>query len=156
MITMKRKANQLDEMQEQELLRIEHNACWIAFFGLAAAIIGQHLLIPDEAAAPSGETIVLLVMCAYMAAACARKGIWDRRLANNAKTNALLSLLAGGITFILMFLRVHHYFPDKPVGTLCAAAVSGIGCFFLCWIAISLLGRETKKRQAELEKEPEE
>ena len=30
MTIMKRKANQLDEMQEQELLKIEHSACWIA------------------------------------------------------------------------------------------------------------------------------
>ena len=156
MTIMKRKANQLDEMQEQELLKIEHNACWIAFFVLAAVIIGQHLLIPDEAAAPIGETVILLVMCVYMAAACARKGIWDRRLANNARTNLAVSLLAGVITFFLMFIRVHHYYPDKPVGALCAGVFSGIGCFFLCWIAVSLLGRETKKRQAELEKEPEE
>ncbi len=156
MTIMKRKVNQLDEMQEQELLKIEHNACWIAFFGLAAAIIGQHLLIPEESAAPIGETVILLVMCVYMAAACARKGIWDRRLANNARTNIAMSLLAGVVSFLLMFLRVHHYFPDKPVGSLAAGAAGGIGCFFLCLIVISLLGKETKKRQAELEKEPEE
>ena len=152
----KNKGNRLDEMQELQLLRIEHNACWIAFFGLAAAIIIQHLLIPDVAAASMGETVILLVVGIYMSAACARKGIWDRKLENNARTNGAISLLAGVISFCLMFIRVRLNFPDKPVGALCAGAITGIGCFFLCWVVISILGRETKKRQAELEKEPEE
>ena len=28
------KKSNLDEMQEQELLKIEHNGCWLAFWGL--------------------------------------------------------------------------------------------------------------------------
>ncbi len=28
--------NRLDEMQEQKMLQIEHNACWLAFWGLLA------------------------------------------------------------------------------------------------------------------------
>ena len=39
---MKRK-NNLDEMQELELLKIEHNGCWIAFWGLIIAIVVQNL-----------------------------------------------------------------------------------------------------------------
>ena len=35
---MRRKKSNLDEMQEQELLKVEHNGCWIAFWGLLAAI----------------------------------------------------------------------------------------------------------------------
>ena len=37
---MKRKSN-LDEMQEQELLKIEHNGCWLAFWGLLIVMIIQ-------------------------------------------------------------------------------------------------------------------
>lgn len=36
---MRRKKINLDEMQEQELLTVEHNGCWIAFWSLLAAII---------------------------------------------------------------------------------------------------------------------
>ena len=32
------KKNNLDEMQEQELLKIEHNGCWLAFWGLLAVM----------------------------------------------------------------------------------------------------------------------
>lgn len=37
---MKKKTN-LDEMQEKQLLHIEHNACWIAFWSLFAAVYIQ-------------------------------------------------------------------------------------------------------------------
>ena len=32
------KKNNLDEMQEQELLKIEHNGCWLAFWLLFASM----------------------------------------------------------------------------------------------------------------------
>ena len=32
------KKNNLDEMQEQELLKIEHNGCWLAFWGMLAVM----------------------------------------------------------------------------------------------------------------------
>ena len=35
------KKSNLDEMQEQKLLKIEHNGFWFAFFGLFAAIMIQ-------------------------------------------------------------------------------------------------------------------
>ena len=34
-----KKKNKLDEMQEQKLLRIEHNGCWFAFWALIAAML---------------------------------------------------------------------------------------------------------------------
>ena len=33
--------NRLDEMQEQKMLQTEHNACWLAFWGLLAALGGE-------------------------------------------------------------------------------------------------------------------
>ena len=41
---MKRK-NNLDEMQEQELLKIEHNGCWLAFWGLLISMIVQSCIL---------------------------------------------------------------------------------------------------------------
>ena len=35
------KKNNLDEMQEQELLKIEHNGYWLAFWGLLTAIVAE-------------------------------------------------------------------------------------------------------------------
>lgn len=41
---MKKQKNRLDEMQEQKLLQIEHTGCWLAFYGMFAAIFVQIFL----------------------------------------------------------------------------------------------------------------
>lgn len=71
------KHNNLDEMQEQELLKIEHNGCWLAFWGLLLAIIVQAISGKGD---PFGEWILFMLLAVYMGIACMRKGIWDRRL----------------------------------------------------------------------------
>ena len=38
------KQNKLDEMQEQALLKIEHNGCWFAFWGLLVMMAAEALL----------------------------------------------------------------------------------------------------------------
>lgn len=38
---MKLPKNNLDEMQEHKLLKIEHNGCWFAIWSLLAAIFIQ-------------------------------------------------------------------------------------------------------------------
>ena len=44
------KKSNLDEMQEQAMLKIEHNGCWFAFWGLLAAMGIQMLLqVPGKA-----------------------------------------------------------------------------------------------------------
>lgn len=35
----KLRRNRLDERQEQKMLQIEHNGCWIAFWGLAISLL---------------------------------------------------------------------------------------------------------------------
>src|SRR3712207_7310302 len=60
MIMMKK--NKLDEMQEQKLLKIEHNGMWIAFWGLLAAILFQTIF---EKGNFTGEWIVFMVMSLY-------------------------------------------------------------------------------------------
>ena len=38
---MKKTKSNLDELQELKLLKIEHNGCWLAFWGLLAVILTQ-------------------------------------------------------------------------------------------------------------------
>ena len=42
------KKNNLDERQEQTLLHIEKNGCWIAFWGLLAALMIQMISYAGE------------------------------------------------------------------------------------------------------------
>ena len=148
------KNNKLDEMQEQKLLKIEHNGCWGAFWGLLAAMVIQ-LLTGAEPQAVAGEWLVFMALALYMGVACMHAGIWDRRLSNSWKVNLVISLIAalcvGLFQFAFTYLRYH-----EPVGSLWGAAILTGVTFVLCFAAISIAGRITKKRQAALNSEPEE
>ena len=108
------KKSNLDERQEQELLRIERNGFWLAFWLLVAALLVQMVFVGNTMMA-MGESIILLVISLYIAIACLKAGIWDRRLKANSSTNVIASLIAGAAMGIVMFLRVFRKFPDKPI-----------------------------------------
>ena len=59
------KKSNLDEMQEQELLKIEHNGCWLAFWGLLAVMAIQMVMgVPGTQML--GEWIVFMVLALYL------------------------------------------------------------------------------------------
>ena len=67
------KKSNLDEMQEQALLKIEHNGCWLAFWGLLAAMALQMVMrVPGRQML--GEWIVFMALSLYIVIACLRKG----------------------------------------------------------------------------------
>ena len=151
---MKKMKSNLDEMQEQELLKIEHNGCWIAFWGLLAVIAVQSLIFGNtDIRMLAGESTVFLALSVYLAIACTRRGIWDRRIPMNTKTNALVSAvtaLAFGAFCALMIYKNYH----KPAGTAAAALIIMIITFCLCFIALTIAMKKTEKRKKQLEEEP--
>lgn len=86
------KANQLDEMQEQTLRKIESQGFWLLWVGLLAAILVQPLLQVPSAQIP-GEFTVFLAADGYLLLQCLRNGIVWKSL--------LSEILAGIFTFIL-------------------------------------------------------
>lgn len=148
------KNNKLDEMQEQKLLRIEHNGCWGAFWGLLLAMIIQ-MLTGAEPQAVAGEWTVFMLLAIYLGVACVRAGIWDRRLEMNFKTNLLISVIAAAAAglFLGFFTYVRY---QKPQGSLAAGLIIAGCTFVLCLVALTVAARITKKRQLALEREPDE
>ncbi len=148
--------NNLDEMQEQELLKIEHNGCWLAFWGLLIAMVVQSFAFGNmDFKTLAGEWIVFMVLALYLAFACARRGIWDRKLAMNTKTNLIISGIAGiamGLFNAVMVFKNYH----KPVGTIAAAVIIALITFILCFVVLSIMMNQTKKRKAAMEAEPED
>ena len=149
------KKSNLDERQEQELLRIERNGFWLAFWLLVAALLVQMVFVGNTMMA-MGESIILLVISLYIAIACLKAGIWDRRLKANSSTNVIASLIAGAAMGIVMFLRVFRNFPDKPIGSISAGVFTAIFVFALCFIALTISMRAYKKKTEALEEEPED
>ena len=150
---MKMKSN-LDEMQEQELLKIEHNGCWLAFWGLLIAMIVQSFAFGNmDFRTLAGEWIVFMMLALYLAFACVRKGIWDRKLAMNTKTNLITSAIAGIVMGIFNAVMVFKNF-HKPAGTAIAAVIVAAITFIICFAALTVAMTVTKKRKATLDAEP--
>ena len=148
MIVMKK--NNLDEMQEQELLKIEHNGCWLAFWGLLAVMAVQMVMrVPGRQML--GEWIVFMSLSLYIAIACLRKGIWDRRLKANWKTNLVGSLIAAVATGSLVAL--YNPYLSEPLDYVLVAGLTGGFTFVLCFAALSISMKLYKKRREKLDQE---
>ena len=144
------KKSNLDEMQEQELLKIEHNGCCLAFWGLLAVMAVQMVMrVPGRQML--GEWIVFMALSLYIAIACLRKGIWDRHLKANRKTNLIISLLAGAAAGIL--ITVSNPYLSEPLDYVLVAGISGGFTFVLCFAALSIGMKLYKKRREKLEQE---
>lgn len=152
---MKKNKNNLDEMQEQKLLHIEHTGYWIGFWGLLAAVYIQIAMGNGGFQRLGGEIIVLGIMSVYLLAGCLKNGIWDRSLKPNLKTNLTVSLItglaAGGFWGVLSYRNYH-------------ALAGSIATFVIIFIfgggsALALLSLFTaiyKKRAKKLEQADEE
>ena len=144
------KKSNLDEMQEQALLKIEHNGCWLAFWGLLAAMALQMVMrVPGRQML--GEWIVFMALSLYIVIACLRKGIWGRRLKAGWKTNLVGSLLAAVITGILVTLS--NPYLSEPLDYVLVAGLTGGFTFVLCFAALSVCTKLYRNRRNKLDKE---
>ncbi len=153
---MKKNRNYLDERQEQTLLQIEHNGCWLAFWGLAAALVVQRFFFDYDFRNLAGEYIVFVALALYIAVSCLRQGIWDRRLKPDTSSNLIVSLTAAFITGILGFVRTVKSFPDKIAGSLASGIVYAVITFTVCLAVLQFSAGLFRKKQAKLEEEPQE
>lgn len=145
------KKSNLDEMQEQALLKIEHNGCWLAYWGLLAAIAVQTAM-GVTFAQMLGEWIVLMVLCLYIVIACLRKGIWGRSLKANWRTNLIGSLIAAAAVGILTAIAFHGNIRE-PLDFVLIACIPAVCTFVLCFGALTLSMKLYQKRREKLDKE---
>lgn len=96
------KKNQLDEMQEQTMRKIESHGFWLLWYSLLAAWIVQTVFGAADKAA--GELVVFMIGCIYTGVACLRNGLWDRHFSDTPPANAVWSLVAAvAVTLICGF-----------------------------------------------------
>ena len=128
---MKKWKNRLDEMQEQKMLRIEHNGCWLAFWGLVIALFAQLIYYgPDCADKIIGEFVMFMCLAIYIAAG-----------------------VVGGIVRFLILFRAYQ--SVEACGA--AGVITGINIFIICFVvlSISLLVYKWRENHAERD-EPDE
>ena len=143
--------NNLDEMQEQKLLRLESRGFWLIWWALLAAMAVQLLVYGVEAYhLLLGEWAVFMLSSVYMTAACIKQGLWDRKLKPNFRTNLLLSLLAGVVAGGFMGVYSYRSFGAAEAAWWTVAMVGGC-TFALCLLALSLSAAAYKKRRQQLD-----
>ena len=150
------KDNNLDEMQENKLLKIESRGCWIAFWGLFLVLSGQ-ALAGAELKTYTGEWVVFMVLAVYLASACQKEGIWDRHLNANTGTNfvisAFASVLVSAVFAAKSFISYH---------SLAGSAAVFVLMFVILFVAIfgtltlMKIDRDKKLKKEALEMDEEE
>lgn len=145
------KQNKLDEMQEQALLKIEHNGCWFAFWGLLVMMAAEALL-GFGVKTMAGEWIIFMALALYLCIDCIRHGIWDRRLKASGKTNLIVSLLAAVSVGIFSCFMANRY-ATEILDYLLTGISSAVITFILCFAALSFGMALYKKRRDKLEQE---
>lgn len=147
---MKKVKNNLDERQELKLLKIEHNGCWMAFWGLLAAMLLQMALGNNSLENLAGEWIVFMCLAIYLMAGCMKNGIWDRKLKPTLKTNTLISGIAAIVMDIIWFAisyRNYHNF----MGSIMTGIFMFLSVGILCLVVLMIISRIYKRRIEKLE-----
>lgn len=150
------KKNNLDERQEQILLKIEHNGCYIAFWGLLIAILAEAFIFNFDFRTIAGEGLVFMVLSIYLFVASVKNGIWDRRFKPNFKTNLIISAVAAVIIGILVAVSAGMRDPGEPLTCIIAGVFAAGFVFVLCIVLLSLSSKEVKKIAAKQETEEAE
>ena len=145
------KKSNLDEMQEQKLLQIEHTCCWLAFWGLVTAMVIQ-VVTGGSLREIAGETVIVFLLSGYLCFNCLRLGIWDRHLKPDLKTNLVSSLLTGGFIGVFSFFRFRGQITD-PNRLCIACLISGFVTFGATMLLLSVTAVIQKKRREKLDKE---
>lgn len=147
-----KKANILDEMQEQTLLRIEHNMAWLAFYGLLCVILGHLLFLGADAVRYLiGEFIVFFLISGYLVIDCVRKGVWDRRIQPDDKKSGFLLCLAFSLAFAVVLGLSVYRVTGLWLPAVLAFSFSIVILTALSYIAVILIGKLFKKRVTKLE-----
>lgn len=148
--------NNLDEMQEQKLLKIEHNGCWLAFWGLFVVLLVQLIMYGWKGIRHmAGEWIIFMCLALYLVISCARSGIYDRYLKPSHKVSVISALIAGGLVWILQSVLIYRNYPDNFLGAAAGGLFTGVLTFVLTLIIMEITSALTKRRQEILEKEEE-
>ena len=148
------KKNNLDELQEQKLLHIESKGYWIAFYG-SIILLGIQMIFVSDLVAVVSTWIMFMTHALYVSISCKKEGIWDRKQDMSKKTIAMSSLTSAISVAILKFILdlKGGYLTYK---TYIFMLVLFVITFLMAYGAMSLSAKSIKKRQAELNAEPDD
>lgn len=136
------KRNQLDEMQEQKLCKMESRGFWLLWWGLLIVMAIQSLM-GMQAQVLAGEWILFMAASLYLVIGCIRNGIWDRHFKANPTANLAGSVVAGIAIFLFTLARSGGYWPG--------ALLAGVFTLLLCFAVLQFTTWLYKQRHNQLE-----
>lgn len=143
--------NDLDEMLDNKLLRIEETGVWLSFWGLLIAIIVQ-IVIGFHFREIVGELIVFSAVSVYLLFSSLKNGLWTRRYVPSVKTNIAYSifpaLIIGAISAIRAIFILHI---QISLGLIIGKVVLMVGTFVSCFIILEIMSRIYQKRRSKLD-----
>ena len=144
-----RRAGNLDEMQNQKLLKLEEYGFWIVFWALLLSIIVQ-LTAGAGIKEVIGEIIVFLMGSVYLAVTTLRNGLWTRSSAPSRKGNALASVIPAAV---IGALHVFRMIQGNGVSANALFVTAGVmaAAFAGCFVLLELFRAGSKKRRSELD-----
>ena len=149
---MKKMKSNLDERQELKLLKIEHNGCWLAFWGLLIVMAIQMIVGNDSIKNLAGEWVVFMSLVLYLSIDCVRNGIWDRKLKPNLKTNIIISSIAAVLAGIIWFSVSYRNY-HKLIGSIATGIIMFVQVEILCLLALMISSKIYKRRVQKLEED---
>lgn len=142
---MKKMNSLLDERQETDLLKIERNGCWLAFWSLLASIFVQLYFLENSFDQVAAEWIIFMVLALYLAIDCMRKGIWSRTYRPDPRVNLAFSAVGTAFSMAFAFFTIYR----RTGGSMRIAAGAGllgfIFTFILIFVTLSLSAAAYKK-----------
>lgn len=143
--------NNLDEMQDSKLFKIEETGLWLSFWGLMAAIIIQ-FVIGTTLKEIAGEILVLAIQSVYIAFSSIRNGLWTRSYSPTKKTNLIFSiipaLIIGGVHAARQFLILRKQISLMPILVILLVMVV---VYVLCFALLEGMRVLYQKRRDKLE-----
>ena len=148
-------SNSLSDMQKQTLLKIEAGGCWIAFWGLLISLVLQMSFNNHSWRNLIGETVVFLLLDAFIITSCLKKGVWDKNLKPNLKTNAIMSFIISTVIGLVFFFVGLKYSIETYTAFTNSLIIFSIS--FVCFVAgFTIYALVTRKKLQEAQEEAEE
>ena len=147
----KKSKNMLDEMQDNQLLKIEEFGFWLVFWVLFAAVLLQALL-GTTLKELMGEIAALLAASVYIVFSSLKNGLWTRKVTPTLKTNVIASLIPSFIFGAVNAVRAFVIL-KKPIefrSTIQIVAMC-VGVYILCFALLEVFRLIYKKRRGKLD-----
>lgn len=147
-------AKKVDERQEMDLLRVEHNSFYLMYFLLLIEMVIQGVIL-DGGDKIFGEWIVFMIVSAFAMIGWLRKGVWNyqHRKVPGIKSHLLGSLAAGVVGGILGFCGGLKRSPGNIPAIMMLVVCTAAGTFVATFVLSLIGGAIARKREKELEME---